>query len=147
MLVFWGRKEKGGGGNRHVPRTWFLGKLWFFLKSFTTTNSPAPPHFPLPSVKTSSPAATEQGGVRELSGNLCVAFSPRERRGGCHAGEEGADRRDVSNRALLSSACLFILIALALFLCYCSGKCWKRGNRRGTFTKTLGLGFFNAEIL
>lgn len=86
----------------------------FFLKSFTTTNSPAPPHFPLPSVKTSSPAATEQGGVRDLSGNLCVAFSPRERRGGCHAGEEGADRRDVSNRALLSSA-VFLFLSLLLY--------------------------------
>lgn len=72
-----------------------------------------------------------------------MAFSPRERRGGCHAGEEGADRRDVSNRALLSSACLFILYFFAIAL----ENVGREEIGEVLLQRPWGLGFFNAEIL
>lgn len=95
MLIFWGGgKKRGEGGNRHVPKTWFLGKLFFSVVIYYYQFPSAAP-LPPPLREDLQPSRN-RAGVRDLSGNLCVAFSPRERRGGCHAGEEGAHGRDVS---------------------------------------------------
>lgn len=78
-----------------------------------------------------------------------MAFSPRERRGGCHAGEEGTDGRDVSNRAILSPASLFFLFLSLLHYFFAIAL---ENVGRGEIGEVLlqrpwGLGFFHAKIL
>lgn len=148
MLVFCGEKENGGGGEQTCTEDLVPGKALFFSEIIYYYQFPSAAPLPPPFRENLQPSRN-RAGVRDLSGNLFVAFSPRDRRGGCHAGEEGTDGRDVSNRAILSPASLsFLFLSLLHYFFAIALENVGRGEiGEVLLQRPWGLGFFHAKIL